>query len=504
MSKRASSAGIESLQPAPVWRYFAELAAVPRPSKHEERARAHVLAWAQQHKFQACTDAAGNVAISVPASPGREKAPVIVLQGHLDMVPEKNSGTVHDFERDPIRPVIAKQPKTGEQIVRAADTTLGADNGIGVALSMAAATESGVVHGPLELLLTVDEEAGMTGAKQLEPDFFRGRILLNLDSEEDDALYIGCAGGCDSTLGFTFPTAALDRNLETGRVSVSGLRGGHSGCDIHRNRANAIRLLAQTLQTIAAVQLQVVTFTGGSKRNAIPREAAAFVAGPAGTLDTLARSAAAVRAEAVRTNGEDGCVIEVQKEPLAEPRMGISAPDTQRLLTVLTALPHGVLAVVPEIAGLIQTSNSVSTVECEPNTTAHTLTLKIGCLSRSSSRDQLHTTARQIAAVGELSQANVDSGNEYPGWQPNVDSPTLAVCRRVYEKLFGEAPKVAAIHAGLECGLIGERVSGMDMISFGPHIEGPHSPDEHVYVASVQKMWQYLQAVLAHLSEPRP
>jgi dipeptidase D len=489
---------VESLEPVPVWRFFAELSAVPRPSKHEEKARAYIRQTAAKYGFTVREDAAGNLVVDVPATPGCENAPVTVLQGHLDMVCEKNAGTQHDFMNDPLRLRIDADEK-GAQIVRADGTTLGADNGMGLALAFAAATTPGVVHGPLELLCTSDEEMGMTSAKALDPALLRGRRMINLDSEEDNAVYIGCAGGRDTSLSWEFKTAPLPNRTAACRVTVSGLRGGHSGVDIHLNRGNAIKLLARVLRAADPQRLRLVEIAGGSKRNVIPREASAVVVGPLRIAETLSRAAAEIQAEAQQA-GETGCTIRVEDTPAADLPAAIGPGDTQRLLVTLTGLPHGVLAIVPDIPGLVQTSNSTSTIE-SPRAEGK-LRVTIGCLSRSSSLPELRTVARQLAAVGELAGATVESGNEYPGWQPNLNSPLLATCRRIYEQLYGAAPIVAAIHAGLECGLLGERVGTgtLDMVSFGPHIVGAHSPDERVYVASVQKVWQYLQAVLAELA----
>jgi dipeptidase D len=491
------ASAISALEPQSVWSAFQILADTPRPSKQEERIRAKVAEWAAQHGFATRSDELGNMVIEVPGAHGGENAPLTVLQGHLDMVCEKNAGTQHDFDNDPIQLELAND--NGEQVVRAKGTTLGADNGLGVALAMAAATDPDLPRPPLELLLTIDEEMGMSGAKALARDFFRGRRMLNLDSEEDDAIYIGCAGGMDTSLTWELPTGALPADAEVCQVTVRGLRGGHSGGDIHENRGNAIKVLVQTLRRAANQgTLHLASLTGGSKRNAIPREASAVVAGPAGTREILAATQASV-ADVIRADHhEPNIAIDVEA---AEATAVATARNTQRLLIGLEGLPHGVLAVVPEIAGLVQTSNSVSTA----TTTAHggQLRVVIGCLSRSSLKSALHAAARQIAAVGELAGATVESGNEYPGWAPDVNSPTLAVCKQVYEELFGETPKVAAIHAGLECGLIGERVEPdkIDMVSIGPRITGAHSPDEQAYVASVQKSWDYLRAILKSLAQ---
>jgi dipeptidase D len=499
MAAQVDSPGIEALDPAPMWRFFAGIAAVPRCSKKEQQARDHVRGLGERMGLTVREDAAGNIVIEVPATPGCENAPITVIQGHLDMVCEKNSATEHDFTRDPIRPVVDQDPRTGEQFVRADGTTLGADNGIGLAMALAAASEPGVRHGPLELLFTVDEEAGMSGAKVLEPNFIRGKRMLNLDAEEDDVIYIGCAGGCDVTLTWEFKAASPPAGAEICKLSVKGLRGGHSGGDIHLNRANANRLLVETLRRTGRARLQLAGIKGGSLRNVIPREAHALLPASAKMRKALHQAAQAVQAEAVRSNGEESCAIQVEKATMDESPLILSPADTRRVLGAVASLPHGVLAVVPEIPGLVQTSNNVATIASERSDGKLQVTL--GCLSRSSSKDQLHATVRQIVAVGQLAGAQVEWGNEYPGWQPNVDSPLLATCRRVYEELFGEAPNATAIHAGVECGIIGERIGGMDMVSFGPRIEGAHSPDERVYVASVQKSWKYLTAVLAELAK---
>lgn len=486
---------IESLEPRPVWQIFSGIAAVPRPSKKEERVRQHVCQFAEKHGLKHKVDAVGNVIIEAPASRGCEKAAVTVLQAHLDMVCEKNTDTAFDFETQGIRMLLDKDAESGEPIVRADGTTLGADNGIGVAMALAAATSPDIKRPPLEILLTIDEEAGMSGVKGLAANAVRGKRLINLDSEEDDALYIGCAGGCDTSLIWEFPLSALSAGLEAAQVRVSGFRGGHSGTEIHLNRGSAVKFLTRVLQS-AGDGLQIVAISGGSKRNAIPREASATVIGSAGLRERLQAAAKTAQADVIQANGEATAAIEVS--PAASPNMAISAADSARLLNAIAALPHGVQAVVPEIPGLVETSNSASTINAE--LANQKLRVVVGNLSRSSAAIALAALVRQIHAVGRLAGATVEQGNSYPGWQPNVNSPTLLACKRVYERLFAESPRVAAIHAGLECGILGERVPGLDMVSFGPHITGPHSPDERVYVNSVQKSWKYLVAVLSELA----
>ena len=497
MSNPTDLAAIEALEPQAVWRFFAGIASVPRPSKHEEKIRVHTRRVAEQHGLKVREDELGNMVIEVPASPGCENAPTIVLQGHLDMVPEKNADQVHDFERDPIRLKIDKDAN-GRAIVTADGTTLGADNGIGMALALAAATEPDVKHGPLELLNTVDEEAGMTGAKALQPDFFQGKILVNLDSEEDHAVYIGCAGGCDTTLRWNFKAQSCAGECEATRITVRGLRGGHSGGDIHENRGNANKVLARVLER-APAGLQLAEFNGGSKRNVIPREASALVCGPKGIIAKLEAAAKEVRDLVAAEAREPDLTITVG-EPTGCLGKILTVEDTQRLVAALVAVPHGVHGMHPKMKGLVQTSNNIGVVSS--GLSGDTIKVEIHALSRSSSKSLLHVTRDQIEAVGRLAGAEVTSGNEYPGWEPNPDSPTLAVCKRVYEQLFSEQPLIAAIHAGLECGIINERMGNtLDTVSFGPTIRGAHSPDELVYIDSVAKSWKYLKAVLAALAE---
>lgn len=496
---RMSSDAIAQLEPQNVWQLFAEIARVPRASKHEEQICAHLRAQAQQHGFEVDADAVGNLVIRVPATAGCEKAPTVVLQGHVDMVCEKNAGTQHDFDRDPIELVRGTDARTGVPVVHARGTTLGADNGMGVALAFAAASDPAVPHGPLELLLTIDEEMGMTGAEALAPGFFKGQIFINLDSEEDDILYIGCAGGGDTSLTWTLPTTALAAGATVVRVTVYGFRGGHSGGNIHENRGNALQTLIRTLHASGITPLRIVHLAGGSKRNALAREAHADVAIPADALAKLQTAAQQVCKLVRHEAAEEKAAIDVQAAPADAAKVALSAADSQRVLDTLLALPHGVLEMHPRVAGLVQTSNNVATAA----TTADTKGLKIevGTLSRSSVDSRLDATRQQIAAVGRLAGADVAFGNAYPGWEPNIDSPLLATCRNIYERLFGEAPKVTAIHAGLECGLIGRKIGGLDMISFGPRITGAHSPDEQVFVESVAKSYRYLQAVLAELAQ---
>lgn len=490
----AGSDAISALEPKSVWSIFAGMSAVPRPSKREERIQKHIRDFCEEQGLEVKQDDAMNLVIRVPASPGCEGVPITVLQAHTDMVHEKNRGVEHDFENEGIKLVIDKDKETGREIVRADGTTLGADNGIGAAMGLAVATSKEFKHGPLEILLTTDEEAGMTGAKALTPGSIEGRRLINLDTEEDDALYIGCAGGCDTNLNFELPLSSCGGG-ECLRIEIGGLRGGHSGSDIHENRGNAIKLLTWTLMRAGLSEVRVAELVGGSKRNAIPREAHAVVCAPSGGKTALEKAAAEVIEIAKADCHEPGVEIKIES---AGGKQAASAEDSLRLLQCLASLPSGVLGMSNAVPGLVQTSNNVSTVTCEEK--GGSLHVTIGNLSRSSSDGWMRAALDQIAAAGRLAGAAVETANDYPGWEPDPDSKILATCANVYEKLFGEKPSVEAIHAGLECGIIGKRVGGMDMVSLGPLILGAHSPDERVFVESVQKSWKYLLAVLDRLA----
>lgn len=500
MASKSDASELGSLEPAAVWGFFSRIAAIPHPSRKEERIRQGVRAMAQEHGLSVREDPTGNVVIDVPGSPGCGSAPITVLQAHLDMVCEKNADSAHDFDRDGVSLIIDHDAASGKQIVRADGTTLGADNGIGVAMALAAASEPEVTHGPLELVFTVDEESGMTGAKALTPDSFRGRRMLNLDSEEDDVLYIGCAGGCDTTLSFECGLERPGGDAVACRVAVVGLRGGHSGSDIHENRGNAVKVLARTLLRADAPTLQVASISGGQLRNVIPREAEAVVSGSPEIIDALRAAGRVVADEVIRESAEEQLSISVEPVPVGELPAVLPVEQSSRILATLTALPHGVLGMHPGIEGLVETSNNLATVAGSLVDGQRKIHVEIGTLSRSSSASRKRATVGQIAAVGKLAGALVRTGGNYPGWEPNMDSPTLSTCRRAYKRLFGEEPKVTATHAGLECGIIGERVGGLDMVSLGPTIERAHTPEERIYVASVQKSWKYLLTILAEFA----
>jgi len=479
---------LEKLEPRPVWKQFAALAAIPRPSKQEERAAAYVLEEARRRGREARRDAAGNVLVRVPATRGREKAPPVVLQGHLDMVCEKNRDVTHDFMKDPIR------PRVSGDFVTASGTTLGADNGIGVAAALAVLASDDLDHGPLELLFTVDEETGLTGASRLEPAFVTGRAMLNLDSEEDGVLYVGCAGGRDSNLTLEVARAAPPATTVPLRVTVDGLRGGHSGVNIHENRGNALKLLARVLLAAEELEPSLAALEGGDKHNAIPREATALVyASDPGRLSELAaRLHEGFRTELEGT--DDGIRVAVERAPSPSETTVLARADGVRLLRLMGSLPHGVLALSSAIPGLVETSSNLAVTRLSGSQA------RIVTSSRSSVASALDGVLQQIRSAALLAGAVVETTDGYPGWKPNPRSPLLKTARDVHRKLRGGDPQVTAIHAGLECGIIGQRIPGMDMISFGPQIEGAHSPEERVRIPSVAAFWEYLRAMLAELA----
>jgi len=481
---------LDNLEPRLVWKHFDAIRQIPRPSKHEERVAAHVLAWSKGCGLESRRDAVGNIVVKVPATHGHEAAPTIVLQGHLDMVPEKNSDVQFDFLADPI------QVRIVGEYVYATGTTLGADNGIGVASAMAVAEDPEGVHGPLELLFTIDEETGLTGAMGIDPALLQGRTMINLDTEEDAALYIGCAGGADASSRFTLTRVAASMATVPVRISLRGLRGGHSGVDIHENRGNALKFLARALKAAlaAGVDIEVVSFAGGSKHNAIPRESDALVRVRKGEEDGLRQAIDQVAAVLKEEFGEidPGQRFEVAAvDDDDASRLVWSRADRDRILGAFLACPHGVLAMSRAVPGLVETSSNLAVVVAEGDE------LRVTTSSRSSVMPSLRATLEQVAAVFTLAGADVETHDGYPGWKPNPESPILKTALEVFEREFGDKPHVRAIHAGLECGLIGEKFPGMDMVSMGPQIESPHSPDERVKIDTVERFYRLLQATLA-------
>ena len=480
---------VSSLEPTPVWSHFDTILTIPRASKDEERMRQHVLGAAARRGCDHAIDGAGNVVVRKPASAGHDAAPVTILQSHLDMVQEKNADVAFDFATDAIVP-----RRVGDHLY-ATGTTLGSDNGIGVAAMLAVMEATDLVHGPLELLFTIDEETGLTGAARLDAGLLAGRRLINLDSEEEGILYVGCAGGGDMRISLGVTPTAADSGDRAVTVALTGLKGGHSGCDIHLQRGNAVCLLARALLAAhAGGPLRLARLEGGSAHNAIPREAFATVVAAAADVGSLT---ATVRAEFEAFRDEyrpvdPGMALAIDDAGPADGAWDAGATATA--LRLISSLPHGVEAMSYDIPDLVETSNNVATVKGSNGS------LVITTSSRSSVDAELDALRRRIRATAELAGAAVDVRPAYPGWKPNMESEVLEVVKKVHARELGAEPEVAAIHAGLECGIIGKKIPGMDMISFGPVIEAPHSPDERVHIDSVGRFYRLLTATLAELA----
>ena len=487
------SSPLLDLEPKLLWQHFDGIRQIPRPSKHEEKISEHVENWASEHGYEVQKDEAGTMVIKVPATEGHENAETIILQGHLDMVCEKNSDVEHDFMTQGI------EIEVDGDWVRAKGTTLGADNGIGLAAAMAFADDPEVTHGPIEILATVDEETGLTGAKMLDPSLISGKILLNLDTEEDGAVYMGCAGGADTD---AFMRASRRRGLLGSvpvKLVVRGLRGGHSGLNIIENRGNALKLATRVLQAAlyAGIDVDVVSIDGGSKHNAIPRECFAICRLDKGALDEFRGVAAACATdfheEFDATDPDLEVVVEEMDDDDAT-RQVLNIHARDRLLRLLDGLPHGVLSMSREVPGLVETSTNLAVVETQEDG------LKFVTSHRSSVMPALFAVRRSVTSNFRQAGASVSYDEHYPGWKPNPDSAILKRTADVYERLFGEQPEIKAIHAGLECGLLLEKVPGMDAVSIGPQIEGAHSPEECVQISSVAKFYKHVAALLEDLA----
>ncbi|TNE60219.1 MAG: aminoacyl-histidine dipeptidase [Bacteroidetes bacterium] len=484
-----SKQAIQNLDPSLVWQRFYEITQIPRPSKKEEQITAHFEELFRQLGIDYTKDTVGNLIARVPATKGYEQAPTVILQGHSDMVCEKNRGTEHDFDHDPIHLV-----RDGDWI-GADGTTLGADNGIGVAAALAIVSDPEAVHGPLEILITVDEETGLTGANQLSPDLLKGKYLLNLDSEEDGIFYIGCAGGVDTAGVFTVESMQAPASADTAfSLRISGLKGGHSGGDIHLGRANAIKLLARTLRALEPASPYLNGIQGGSKRNAIPREAEVTIVVPkAKEKDVRTIVAACEQAFRNEFHTTDGGV-QISLEPVHVPPMVYSGQLAATLVRTLLALPHGVVQMSADIEDLVETSTNLATVVSDDKS------ITIGTNQRSSVDSAKQYIAGSVTAGLELAGARVEQTDGYPGWQPNLQSHLLKVCKTVGADMYGRDPEIKAIHAGLECGILGGKYPHLDMISFGPTITGAHSPDERVHIPAVAKFYDLLKLVLKALA----
>lgn len=482
---------LSQLSPQPLWNIFAEICAIPHPSYHEEALASHILSWADAHKLACERDKAGNILIRKPATPGMKNRKPVVLQAHLDMVPQKNNDTAHDFTRDPIQPYIS-----GEW-VKARGTTLGADNGIGMASALAVLADDQVRHGPLEVLLTMTEEAGMEGAFGLQPHWLQSEILINTDSEQEGEIYMGCAGGTDFTTLLPVQREAIPDSYATFRLVLKGLKGGHSGCDIHTGLGNASKLLARFLANEArSLDLRLIDFTGGNLRNAIPREASLLLAIAADKSEQLKNILAEYQTTLRHELSEKDQQITVQLESVnTDARQALTVDSRDRFIALLNSTPNGVQRYSDVIPGVVETSLNVGIVTLKADTA------EIICLIRSLIDSGKNEVVGVLSSLGELAGAETFASGDYPGWQPNASSPIMALTGEIYQSLFGKRPDIQVIHAGLECGLFKKPYPDLDMVSIGPTITGPHSPDEQVHIGSVARYWQLLTALLKAIPE---
>jgi dipeptidase D len=475
---------LKDLEPQVLWKHFDALAATPRASTREAAARNYVMALASKLSLESKLDAAGNLVVRKPARLGRESAPMALLQGHLDMVCEKNEGTPHNFDTDPIKVV-----RDGDWL-RADGTTLGSDNGVGVAAALAVMESTDIAHGPLEFVFTVDEETGLTGAAEFPGGLLKSKYFLNLDNEETGTLCIGCSGGVKTTgrRKVAFTPATGD---SAWRIKVFGLKGGHSGVDIHQGRGNALRILGATLQRIVAtLPVEIAAINGGSAQNAIPREAAAVVVLDAARADELASLLSACEAEWKADLGGFDPELQITAETASLSESVLDKADAKRIIEVLVTAPHGVMAMSPDVPGLVQNSTNLAIVSVNGDVA------EIITSQRSAIEASKHAVAQMVATVLRMAGFDVEHAGSYPGWKPEPASEIVQKLQSVHEQLFGNPAKLIAMHAGLECGVIGEKYPGMQMASFGPTIVDPHSPNERVKISTVHSFWEFLKSVL--------
>jgi dipeptidase D len=480
---------LEGLKPELLWKYFAEISKIPRGSKNEKKISDFVVETAKKLGLEVKRDKVLNVVVRKPATPGHENAPRICLQGHLDMVCEKNKEKVHNFEKDPIELVVEGN------FLKANGTTLGADNGVAVATNLALMETKSVEHGPLELLFTIDEETGLTGANSLQPGFIESTILMNLDSEEEGALYVGCSGGKNTTATWKAAYESITLKYAPSLVKVKGLKGGHSGLEIDKGRGNSLKILNRVLIELDKIGVRISTLEGGNKSNAIPREAEALVYVPIKKLN----NASAIVSQYNSILREELATVEPDLAILIEEVKGkkkgkvLKKALQKKILQTLSALPHGVIKMSADIPGLVETSTNVAIIKTDAKGVA------LITSQRSSVASEIDEIVHSVASILQLGGAEAETSEGYPGWKPNMDSKILKIARETYKELTGKKPEVKAIHAGLECGIIGEKYPGMDMVSFGPTLEGVHSPDEKIHIDTVEKFWNFLLAILKNV-----
>ena len=483
-----SSKDIRNLEPKALWNNFYSLTQIPRPSGKKEEIGKFLVEFGQKLGLETLQDETGNVLVRKPATPGMEDRKAVVLQSHMDMVPQKNSNVDHNFEKDPIDAFV-----DGEW-VRANNTTLGADNGIGVAAAMTILQSTDIPHPAIEMFITVDEETGMFGAFGLQPGFLKGDILINMDSEDEGELYVGCAGGLDANITFRYSEVEVPEGDVAFKLSLTGLKGGHSGVDINLQRANANKLMFRFLKNaVAEHEARLCCIEGGNLRNAIPREAFAVVTVPAGNEDDLLETVADFETLFTEefSGVEEGISFKAERTDRIKGLMPEEIQDD--LINAVTACPNGVYRFIPEVPEVVETSNNVAIVRSDGGK------IEVKCLIRSSVESRKEELASMIESTFTLAGAKVEFSGAYPGWKPNLESPILKEMIKVYETNYGKTPKIMIIHAGLECGILGTHYPEMDMISFGPTIRFPHSPDEKVNIETVQKFWDYLQKTLAEI-----
>ena len=473
---------VRELQPISVWNHFADLNAVPRPSKKEERVIAFIQNFGEKLGLETYTDKVGNVIIKKPATDGMENRQTVILQSHLDMVHQKNADTLFDFETQGIEMLV-----DGDW-VKAKGTTLGADNGMGVAAIMGILSSKDISHSSIEALFTIDEETGMTGAMELEKGILKGSILLNLDTEDDDEFSIGCAGGIDTNTSYSYSLSSISEGSLTYKIVVNGLNGGHSGVQINEELGNANKIMNRLLYGCEEYNLQIVEVDGGSLRNAIPRESFATITANPDYLEEFNKRTVEIKNEYVIQDPD----LSITIEPINQAPQAMSLTDTSAVTTAIYACHNGVFRYSRAIEGLVETSSSLARIIIKDRSFISQ------SLQRSSTESGKFDVANTVAAPFRLMGCDIEHGGSYPGWAPNPDSKILDVLINKYKELFNDTPKVMAIHAGLECGLLGERYPGLDMISFGPTIKGAHSPDERCSISSTAKFWKFLKIILAN------
>lgn len=483
------STNIQHEKTKEILKWFEAISQIPRCSKNEDAICDWMIKWANDNKFDVKTDSVRNVVIKVPGSAGFENSPIVVIQGHLDMVCEKTPDSDHDFSKDPIKFVYDGEWLTADR------TTLGADNGIAMAMAMALAVSDDTPHPPLELLFTVDEETGLTGASSLQPGFIDGRLLINIDSEDEGYFTVGCAGGINTNQSLPLDFEAVPADFQLLKINAGGMKGGHSGIDIDKEKANAIKVLARALRLMKdKVDIRLVDFAGGTAHNAIPRDADAVIAVPANSVDEV---------KAIAANAMETMKIEFKNtDPdlfiKADPADGsfdkaATAGSTDKFINYVIVIPHGVAVMSTDIEGLVETSNNLARVKIEDNA------VKVLTSQRSSIVSRLDALTNRIESVARIAGGEALSGEGYPPWQPNMDSPLLAKSLKIYEGLFNKKPVVEVIHAGLECGIIGDKNPGMDMISIGPTLKFPHSPDEKIHIGTIGMVWDFMAELLKEL-----